>query len=302
VIRRHVGAKALAAFRDGAVRSGKASRTSAHLAACTRCAALSEDLAGVTAMLAGTHAPPMPEHLTARIQAALATEARNRAAQPDAAERVAAQPRRPRLTPPRRTSRVALRIMAATAAVALIAVGGYELASSGGGTSAAGSSSARKPALGPRAEPAAPASGPAIEYQHAGHAESVTPIASGTDFVTSSLKHQVAGELASDHVPPVSGLTPGGPMSTAPSQRAGVSNEPGSFGNLSLAALQGCVSRIAAGSLVLLVDVAHYQGAPATVIVTQAAAGSPKQVSVVGSGCSATRSDLLAHVTLPAGG
>jgi hypothetical protein len=308
VIRRHVGAEALAAFRDGALRSRKASRTGAHLAACPRCAALSDDLAGVTAMLAATHAPPMPEHLTARIQAALVTEASNRAAaQPEPAARDAATPHPPRLTLrritlPRITSRVALRTMAATAAAALIVAGGYELAQSGGAAPAASSSSSRKPAFGPGAAPAAPASGPALEYQHAGRTESITPIASGTDFAAPSLKRQVSSELASHRVPAVNGLTPGGPMSTAPGQRAGVSGEPEAFRNLSLAVLQGCVSRIAAGSLVLLVDVAHYQRAPAIVIVTQTAAGSLDQVSVVGPGCSATRSDLLAHVTLPAGG
>jgi hypothetical protein len=311
VIRRHVGAEALAAFRDGALRSRKATRTSAHLAACSRCAALSDDLADVTAMLAGTHAPPMPEHLTARIQAALATEAKNRAAQPDAADRVAPSPRPPRLAPPRLAplrltlprpaSRIALRTMAATATAVLLVVGGYELAQSGGAAPAA-SGSASKGALGPESAPEASASGPVLRYQHADHAESVTAIASGTDFAAASLRHQVAAELASHRAPAVNALTPGGPMSSAPSERAGPNTRMGSFGNLSLAVLQGCVSRIAAGSLVLLVDVAHYQGAPATVIVTQAAPGSPKQVSVVGAGCSATRSDLLAHATLAAGG
>ena len=51
----------------------------------------------------------------------------------------------------------------------------------------------------------------------------------------------------------------------------------------------------------LLVDVARYQGAPATIIVTEAA-GGPEQIWVVGTGCSASRSDVLHHARLtPAG-
>ena len=52
----------------------------------------------------------------------------------------------------------------------------------------------------------------------------------------------------------------------------------------------------------LLVDVARYRGAPATVIVTRPAAGGPEQIWVVGDGCSASRSDLLHHATLGTAG
>jgi hypothetical protein len=299
VIRRHVGAEALAAYRDGALRGRKASRTRAHLAGCRRCAALGEDLAGVSAILAGTHAPPMPEHLTARIQAALASEARNRAALPGQAKQAARDPVRPRL--PSVPGRVALGALAAAAAVAVLAGGGYEIAQHVGGA-AASAPSAGKIAMG--SHRAATASGPAVPYRHAGHTETVTPIATTTDFAAGQLTQQVSAQLAQDRNAALNqgGLRAGAPISTVPVQPARPSNTPQSFRNLSLTALQGCVSRISAGSLVLLVDVAHYQGAPATVIVTRASAGSPELVWVVGSGCSGTRSDLLARVTLPAGG
>ena len=62
------------------------------------------------------------------------------------------------------------------------------------------------------------------------------------------------------------------------------------------------MTRISAGALVLLVDVANYQGSPAAVIVTEPAPRGPEQVSVVGTGCSAARSDVLTRITLPAGG
>jgi hypothetical protein len=72
------------------------------------------------------------------------------------------------------------------------------------------------------------------------------------------------------------------------------------FGNFSVANLDGCVNRIAAGNLVVLVDVARYQGSPAAVIVIEAAA-RPLEVWVVGTGCSASRSDTLTHTQLASG-
>jgi hypothetical protein len=64
--------------------------------------------------------------------------------------------------------------------------------------------------------------------------------------------------------------------------------------------LSGCVSRIAAGRTVQLVDIARYRGAPATVIVTAAKGSAPAQVWVVGLRCSASASDILAHQPLHA--
>src|SRR5258708_13086253 len=75
---RHVGAETLAAFRQGDLSPRRNSRIRAHLAGCARCSDLNEDLAGVTTLLAGAQPPPIPEHLTARIQTALATEAARR--------------------------------------------------------------------------------------------------------------------------------------------------------------------------------------------------------------------------------
>jgi len=71
----------------------------------------------------------------------------------------------------------------------------------------------------------------------------------------------------------------------------------GSFADIPLASLRGCVNRIAAGTLVLLVDVAHYRSAPATIIVTEAAKTGPMQIWVVGTGCSASTSNVLQHAT-----
>src|SRR6266581_9506263 len=72
---RHIGAEALASYREGDLGSRKSARIRAHLAGCPRCTAIDHDLAGVTALLASAPAPAMPDQVTTRIQAALTAEA-----------------------------------------------------------------------------------------------------------------------------------------------------------------------------------------------------------------------------------
>jgi hypothetical protein len=62
--------------------------------------------------------------------------------------------------------------------------------------------------------------------------------------------------------------------------------------------LPGCVTLITGGTRPRLVDLARYQGRPATIIVQGAAGGRPAQVWVVGAGCSATSRDVIAHTQL----
>ncbi len=68
-----------------------------------------------------------------------------------------------------------------------------------------------------------------------------------------------------------------------------------------LAALQGCVARIAGGQRPWMVDESRYNSRPATIIVLAATARSLAQVWVVGPACSATASDVLAQRDLPRG-
>jgi hypothetical protein len=68
-----------------------------------------------------------------------------------------------------------------------------------------------------------------------------------------------------------------------------------------LSRLSACVNRIAAGRRVLLVEVARYNHAPATVIIT-AGRGKAREAWVVGPRCSATASDVLASQPLPGNG
>jgi hypothetical protein len=332
-MRPHVSAAALARFQQGDLSPGRTSRISTHLAHCARCRKLSDDLAGITTILASAHLPPMPEHLGARIQTALAAESARRVMQP-AGDGTApgpavgagtdgapgprhARPRRSGLLGggillgwlqrhlPRLGSTAALRTVAAAAAVVLVAGGIYEIVGHGAGPSPSSSlarGALRRPASSSPANlhfaPALPVSGPALPYRHAGHQQSVTPITTDTDFTPSTMRSQVAAEVSRYGS---SMVTPGPYARSAPS-RSTAPSEPATFGNIPVGLLDGCVNRMAAGELVLLVDIAYYQGAPATIIVTEVSAVSPEQVWVVGTGCSGSSSDLRAHAVMTSGG
>src|SRR6202020_641934 len=96
---RHVGAEALARYREGDLGGRRSSRIRAHLAGCARCAALDEDLAGVSAMLASAPRPAMPEQVTTRIQAALMAEAARRAQPGAGLDPAGPEPARPSVRP-----------------------------------------------------------------------------------------------------------------------------------------------------------------------------------------------------------
>jgi hypothetical protein len=332
-VTRHVDAETLARYRQEDLSRRRGSRIRAHLAGCGRCRALDEDLAGVTTLLADVQPPPIPEHLAARIQTALAAEAARRVVLPaqaaSTAPGAAAGGEAPQAgteptgtgVPDRRTSRqgrhgrdqtrqrwrgftspVALRTMAAAAAVVVLAGGGYELFQHQAGSPSSTASSPSTGSQAPLARPApgkagssglAAGNGPALSYRHDGQQASVTPVTSPTDFTPANLSSQVSRDLARYGT----AVTAPGPL-----HKASPAEQAATVGGIPVETLQGCVNRIAHGRKVLLVDVARYQGRPATVIVTSAAAGGPEQVWVVGTGCSSTNSDLLTHATLaPAG-
>ncbi len=348
MIKRHVSAEEIARFGEGDVGRRKAARISSHLAGCSRCAKVREDLAMVPALLARTAAPPMPDHLAARIQTALITESARRAS-PEAgaagpagtdiavgtssaagggsgAGRGHARPKRhaagwswPRIPG---LSGPATGWVAAAAAAVLIAGGGSYLVATSTGSSSAHSSSASSrssssastgsAAGAPRAVAGANASvapvqrglGPQLSYQRAGQQSKFTPIATATNYLPGKLESQVKGTLTAYQKATAASGTPTGKVAphATPDLKAAQGGQPSRIGPFPAGTLEGCVTRISAGALVLLVDVANYQGSPAAVIVTELAARGPEQASVVGTGCSASRSDVLTRTTLTAGG
>jgi anti-sigma factor ChrR (cupin superfamily) len=313
-VTRHVDAETLARYREGDLRGWRGWRIRAHLSRCAECRELSAELAEVTTMLASVSTPPMPEYLSARIQGALAHEAALRAVVdssiPHPATATAEQPPQETASPagrdlgrPRRQRPArdwvprwsgfgppaALRVATAAAAVAVLVVGGYEVAEHTGGPSAG---SGRRESAPARLAP--PVSyGPALRYQHSGQVNSVTPITTNTDFTAGQLDRQIE-KLSGYETPP--GAAPN--RSFTP---AAPGNTSGTFRSIPVVDMSGCINRLAAGSLVILVDVADFQGTPALVILTEVSQTGPKQIWVAGTGCSATRSDILDQGVLPAG-
>jgi hypothetical protein len=322
VIKRHVSAEEIARFGEGDASARKAARISSHLASCHQCAKVRDDLAMVPALLAGTTTPPMPDHLAARIQTALMTESARRAS-PDAGSRGDTRPARQAAAwswsrIPGLSGRPASWVTAAAAAIVIAGGGSYLIASgngsgsnsTSGSNSAAGSrSSSGSAASAPRTAaganvPAAPVKrglGPELEYQRAGQPAQFTPIVTGTNYVPSQLTSQVQGTLT-EYRKAVATSSPAGKVvpHATPGLSATQNGATSQIGSFAPSALEGCATRISAGARVVLVDVASYQGSPAAVIVTEMA-GGPEQVSVVGTGCSASSSDVLTRTTLPAG-
>jgi hypothetical protein len=321
---RHVGAETLARYREGDLRRRRLSQVRAHLAGCPRCAALDKDLARVTTLLASVPAPAMPPQVTDRIQAALAAEpalspagGRHVSGQPGHAGQAghaghAGQPQHTgqpqhagrgwRL--PALRSALVVRGAAVAAAAVVIAGGVYGTIQLTAGGQPGASLSAPGAAAGPARLPAASV-GPSLSYVAAGKKAGFTPVSTGTDFQPRQLRSQVRSVLqpgsgnGGSPVNPAPGVTPGPDAAPIAHGHGAASGQ--SFAGLPVAVLQGCVTRIAGGSRVLLVDVSSYQGRPATVIVT-AAPGGGSRIWVAGPGCSRSDSDLIARSSLPAAG
>ena len=287
-MRGHVNTEALALCREGLLGKRRTVRIEAHVSRCPRCAEVDAGLGALPALLALTTAAPMPAELTARLNGVIAAEART-AARTTGAPR-AAEPasggRRPRGRPA-----VTRKVLAfAAAAVVLVAGGGYLLSrlpspSPSESSASSGAASAAGPAARAGANAAAGDGG-------------LTVISSGTDYRPGQLAGQVAVVLARYPVPAAGQPVPVPTWAAASSaaQPRPVQQPSG------LAALPGCVARIAAGLRPRMVDEARYNGHPATIIVLPATAPGPAQVWVVGPACSGSRSDVIAHVAMAGSG
>ena len=333
---RHVGAETLARYREWDLSSRKSARIRAHLPGCARCTALDEDLAGVTALLASAPAPAMPDQVTARIQAALRAEAarevpvsagrqpgRSRQGGERGKRRQSRQHGEPgkrrqsrhaagrdgtvqdgtvrRLRLPELQSRLAVRVLGAAAAVAVVSGGIYGVIQLAAGGVPAATSGAAGSMAGPLRHAAAQPAGPSLKYNKAGRAAGFTPVSTGTDFQQHQLASQVSGVLrrSAPQLPTASGPAANALPSSSPGELSGQRSTGAEFFHgIAVSALQGCVTRIAAGGKVLLVDVARYQGRPATVIVVARGPGD-RRIFVVGPACSSSDGDVIAQASLP---
>jgi hypothetical protein len=317
-VREHADAETLAAFREELLPRRKAARVSAHLAACSRCAKLDAQLTEVSALLTTSATPPMPDALTARIEAAIAAEAAARAATAAdgivaAADRAvaggdgtvavgaagagtgprdrAARPSRPAGGPGR--SWLALRVAAVAAAFVVVAGGGYGVArlltANPESATSAGAGSAAAPASGVSGKASVKASGGRRIPRAAGNsAPAARIVSSGTNYQPGRLGAQVSAVLSQHGVSASAATGPG----------ASAANQP----DAAAPHVPACVPHVTGGKRLLLVDRAKYQGRPATVVVTPGATAGTVRALVVAGACTATTSRVLATATFPRSG
>ena len=315
-MRRHADAETLAAFREELLPRRKAARVSAHLAVCSRCAELDAQLTEVSALLTTSTAPPMPDALTARIEAAIAAEAAARAA--STADRAvatadgtattadgtvvagaagrgtgshdrAARPSRLPGGPGR--ARLALRVAAVTAAVVVVAGGGYGVtrlltANPESATSASAGSEAAPAAGGHGAASEKTAGGAGFPGAAGNSAPAVRIVSSGTNYQPGQLKTQVSAVFARHRA----------------GARAATGTSPAYQPAAPARRVPACVPHVTGGKRPLLVDLAKYRGQPATVIVIPGATSGTLRALVVAGTCSATTGRVLARTTFPGSG
>lgn len=304
-MRRHPSADELASLAAGDMRARKATRISAHLAHCDSCRHLSEELDGVSVLLANTSFEAMPDSVSARIEAAIATEARQRVAREPATEagrgELPARSRRTRQAGfrlPLLSAPMALRVAAVTGAAVVVVGGAYELADHALGTSSRSapvSSSGVRHGLTTVPTHASAGFGPDISAGQASHVTIIRTETSNVNFTPAHLQQQVQSALAkAKHDDMLNANAAAG--SAQPSARLPSLSVPGSTAQATR--LSGCITRVAGARIPELVDIAHFSGKPATVIVVAAQGSLPGQVWVVGAGCSASASNVLDHQTL----
>jgi hypothetical protein len=139
---------------------------------------------------------------------------------------------------------------------------------------------------------------PAFSYQAGGQSKPFTVVTTSASFGPGDLVRQITGQLG-----PGPAASPA--ASPGPARRAAPVVAPGaglSAAGFSRGAIQGCVTRVAAGGQVQLVELGRYQGRRAVIIVVTPASGGPARIWVVGSGCSSARSDVIAQMALPGAG
>jgi hypothetical protein len=305
---RHFSAEILARYAEGDLRQRKLTKVRAHFGTCSVCQGVSAELTHVSIALASVQAPPMPESLSTRIEFALAAESSKRtASEPASAEAsrrdLPVRSARPRRRMPRMQSSLGLRLAAGAAAAVLVAGVSYEAVNHLGSGSHRGASSAESA---PQAHPNMGVEyGLPVTYHHHGVLSRIQPIQTSTNFVPAQLTDQVrqvmnqrtaaAPKMTNGRAPGFAGSSSQASPRAQPSTTVnGTAITPLPAGPLHLAA---CLGRIAAGNLVVMVDVATYRLKPAVIIVTEASSAARFGVAwVVGLGCSAHGPDVLRHI------
>lgn len=304
---RHASAEELARLNVGDLRRRKSVRIAGHLAVCMRCTRVRQELTEVPGVLAATPYPALPDTVSVRVEAALRIQVNERLSAAPASEGgrrdVPGRSRRRRTLPGQGSWRLpglsvpATRLVAAAGAVILVGGGGYLLATdlpSGSGTSSS-SSSAALPA------PVQPMSlGPDVSYGSPGSHHTVQTVSSSTDFEPAQLRGQALGAYHEAQLKGAAGTqssSGSAPTELGPQQGNSAAGA-GAGGASAGTRLAGCIDAIGPGRTVVLLDLAKYQGKPATIIVFGSTTTSPAEVVVASDTCSATSPDVLARAPL----
>lgn len=256
----HLDYEALAELAEGLLDDRRAASAGAHLDDCAQCRSRAAEIADVSRILAESPVPPMPAGLAGRIDAALAAESMQ------AATVTSLQHRR---------GRRHLRVLSAAAATVVVlgggAVAGAILLDSGidGESSTAthgpladrpDRSNAAPEAPGDQMLKARPGTYPIVR--------------TGTDYradtMPSLITRIIRGQGART---PVDGERPS-------------------------AELSACVTEVAGARTPVLVDIARYQGRPATVIALPGGTDGGWSIWVVGPECTTGDADAITSVTV----
>ncbi len=298
---RHASTGQLASYAVGELKRREAARVAAHVAVCPQCADLRQDLADVPAVLAASPYPSLPESVSGRIEAALRVEVNRRFGAAPASEagrrELPAGSRGGRAGPGRpgwRLPGLPVRPgwVAAVAGVLLLVGGGYLVASNmptGAGSGASSAPAAPPVATQPMTE------GPTVTYGTAGSQHTVHTVSSSTNFEPGQLHAQA---LDAVHEAEVKGLA-GTQASGASAPQATLGPLAGSAAGASAQSqLAGCIDAVGPGLRVLLLELASFEGKPATIIVFESTPASQAEVVVAASSCSAAAPDVLARAAL----
>jgi hypothetical protein len=295
---KHPSAHQLASLAAGALRPCRAARIRAHIAQCEQCTGVCQQFNAIRAILSSATYPPMPDNLSARIDAAIRQEARRRLATMPATEDGRRDP-----TAGRRRAGIgggwrlpgllaAETRLAAAACAVVIAVAGSYLVAGNVGTGVTPSPSS---ALASSGAPAQQMSlGHDVTYGQPGSFDTIRAVKSHTNFVAARLRTDV---ISAVHAAQAIEAFAGQPSASTAAQLTSSATDPAA-GNPSARQLAGCIELLSPGRTILLIDIASYQGKPAAVIVTAPTLVSKAEAWAVGSSCSATTKDVLAHAAL----
>lgn len=307
----HASAEELALLAEGELRRRKAAKVSAHVAGCTQCTQVRAELIEVRTVLRAVPYPPLPAAVSVQIESALRIEVNHRIAETPATEAargvLPARSRRQRAGTVQRDWRLpglsvpATRLVAAAGAVVLVGGGGYLVASNlNSGVPASSSASGAAPSTN---QPMT--AGPNVTYGSPGSQHTVHSVSSNMNFVPQDLRTQVLAAYHEAQVKREAGnvsyggtnAPAAGPVSATASPLH--SNATAAAGGGSVwARLAGCMKTVADGRMVLLLDLARYEGKPAVIVVLGSTVTSQAEVIVTANGCSAASPDVLTRAPL----